>query len=179
MLRDAGAAYGLSHAILRYFNVAGADPLGRAGQSTAAATHLIKAACQAALGRRPSLKVYGDDFPTADGTGVRDYIQVSDLVAAHSAALRHLEAGGGSLILNCGYGHGASVRQVIEAVRRVSGADFAVEAAPRRPGDPASVIADASLLRRTLDWAPRHDHLETIVRQAYDWERRLVASLPA
>ncbi|CAN5254250.1 UDP-glucose 4-epimerase GalE [soil metagenome] len=175
LIEDTAQAHGFSYALLRYFNVAGADPQGRAGQSTPAATHLIKAACQAALGRRDNLKIFGTDFDTPDGTGVRDYIQVTDLASAHSAALAHLEAGGASLRLNCGYGAGYSVRQVIAAVEHASGLTVPVELAPRRPGDPASVIADSTLIRATLPWAPHYADLELIVGQALDWERTLSA----
>ena len=147
MLRDASRAHDLSHVILRYFNVAGADPHGRTGQSSANATHLIKVAVETALGLRPKIDVFGTDYPTPDGTCIRDYIHVSDLTRAHSDALRHLRSGGASMTLNCGYGHGFSVLEVIEAVKRVSGVDFKVEYAPRREGDPARIIADSRRLR--------------------------------
>lgn len=173
MIRDAAAAHGFGYTILRYFNVAGADPKGRIGQSTPNATHLIKVAAQTALGARPKLSLFGTDYATPDGTCVRDYIQVSDLADAHVAALRHLRAGGESLVLNCGYGRGASVREVIETVKRVSRVDFAVEAVPRRPGDPAALVADPTRIRDRLAWTPQHDDLETIVAQALAWERRL------
>ena len=179
LVQDAGAAYGLTNAIWRYFNVAGADAKGRAGQSTAAATHLIKAACQAALGMRPSLLIYGDDYDTPDGTGVRDYIQVNDLASAHSAALAHLESGGESLVMNCGYGHGFSVKDVVEAVRRVSGVAFEAQIVARRAGDPASVIADCGVLRTKLNWRPQYDDLDVIVAQAYAWEQRLATARAA
>jgi UDP-glucose 4-epimerase len=175
MLRDAGAAHGLAHVILRYFNVAGADPQRRTGQSTKAATHLIKVAAEAALGLRQKLDVFGDDYPTPDGTCIRDYIHVSDLVRAHADALRHLRAGAPSLTLNCGYGHGFSVLQVIEAVKRVSGVDFKVDIAPRRAGDPAQIVADSKRARELLGWRPRYDDLATIVRDALAWERELIA----
>jgi UDP-glucose 4-epimerase len=155
MLRDAGRAHGLNHVILRYFNVAGADPLGRTGQSTKAATHLIKVAVEAALGLRAKLDVFGDDYPTPDGSCIRDYIHVGDLARAHSDALRHLRAGGPSLTLNCGYGHGFSVLEVIDTVKRVSGVDFKVEIAPRREGDPAQIVADSQRARTALRWQPR------------------------
>jgi len=174
MLRDASYAYGLAHVILRYFNVAGADPDGRAGQSTPGATHLIKVAAQTALGQRPVLKLFGTDYPTPDGTCIRDYIHVSDLVRAHSNALRHLRSGAPSLTLNCGYGHGFSVRQVIETVKEVSGVDFKVENAPRRPGDPAQLVAATEKIRDTLSWQPRFDELSTIVTHALAWERTLL-----
>jgi UDP-glucose 4-epimerase len=173
MLRDVSEAHGLRHAILRYFNVAGADPHGRAGQSTKAATHLIKVAAEAALGLRPKLQVFGTDYPTPDGTCIRDYIHVSDLVRAHSDALRHLRSGGTSLTLNCGYGHGFSVLEVLDTIKRVSGADFKVENAPRRPGDTARIVAASNLVRATLGWQPRFDDLPTIVSHALAWERKL------
>ncbi len=147
MLRDAGNAHGLQHVILRYFNVAGADPQRRTGQSTKAATHLIKVAVETVLGLRPKLDVFGDDYPTPDGTCIRDYIHVSDLVRAHADALRYLRSGAPSLTLNCGYGHGFSVLEVIDAVKRVSGVDFKVDIAPRRPGDPAQIVADSERVR--------------------------------
>jgi len=173
MLRDAGSAYGLHHVILRYFNVAGADPQRRTGQSTKAATHLIKVAVETVLGMRPKLDVFGDDYPTPDGTCIRDYIHVSDLVRAHADALRYLRAGAPSLTLNCGYGHGFSVLDVIDAVKRVSGVDFKVDIAPRRPGDPAQIVARSERVRDKLGWQPRYDDLSTIVRDALDWEREL------
>ncbi|HXW25404.1 MAG TPA: UDP-glucose 4-epimerase GalE [Xanthobacteraceae bacterium] len=174
MLRDAGDAHGLGYVILRYFNVAGADPQLRTGQSSRNATHLIKVAAEAALGLRPKVEVFGTDYPTPDGTGIRDYIHVSDLARAHSDALRHLRAGGASLTLNCGYGHGFSVLEVIDAVKRVSGADFRVEFAGRRPGDPAQVVAAAERARTLLGWRPRLDDLATIVSHALAWQRKLV-----
>jgi UDP-glucose 4-epimerase len=174
MLRDASNAHGLNHVILRYFNVAGADPQGRTGQSTKGATHLIKVAVEAALGLRPKLDVFGTDYQTQDGTCIRDYIHVSDLVSAHADALRHLRAGAQSLTLNCGYGQGFSVREVIEAVKRASGIDFKVENAPRRPGDPARIVADAAQIRKALRWRPRYADLSTIVDHALGWERKLM-----
>jgi len=173
MLRDAGSAYGLHHVILRYFNVAGADPQRRTGQSTKAATHLIKVAVETVLGMRPKLDVFGDDYPTPDGTCIRDYIHVSDLVRAHADALRYLRSGAPPLTLNCGYGHGFSVLDVIDAVKRVSGVDFKVDIAPRRPGDPAQIVAQSERVRSALGWQPRYDDLSTIVRDALDWEREL------
>jgi UDP-glucose 4-epimerase len=173
MLHDAGKAHGLRFVILRYFNVAGADPKLRTGQSTAGATHLIKVACEAALGKRPKMDVYGTDFPTPDGTGIRDYIHVSDLARAHSAALAHLRRGGESKTFNCGYGKGASVLEVIDAVRRISGRDFPVEVCGRRPGDPAELVANVDRIRGTLDWRPQFQDLDTIVAHAFAWERRL------
>jgi UDP-glucose 4-epimerase len=173
MLRDAGSAYGLQHVILRYFNVAGADPRGRTGQSTKAATHLIKVAVETALGLRPKLDVFGDDYPTPDGTCIRDYIHVGDLVRAHADALRYLRSGAPPLTLNCGYGHGFSVLEVIDTVKRISGTDFKVDIAPRRAGDPAQIVAHSEQVRRKLGWRPRYDDLSTIVRDALDWEREL------
>ncbi|WP_293487165.1 GDP-mannose 4,6-dehydratase, partial [Parvibaculum sp.] len=157
----------------RYFNVAGGDPEGRVGQSTANATHLIKVACQTALGQRPFIEVFGDDYPTPDGTCIRDYIHVSDLAAAHTAALRYLRGGGESLIANCGYGHGFSVREVLGAVERVAGHDFDVRQAPRRAGDPASIVADPARIKHTLGWVPDYDDLDTIIAHAFAWEKRL------
>jgi len=174
MLRDAGRAHGLAYVILRYFNVAGADPRLRTGQSTKVATHLIKVAAETALGLRPKLDVFGTDYPTPDGTCIRDYIHVGDLVRAHSDALRHLRAGGPSLTINCGYGHGFSVLEVIDAVKRVSGVDFRVDVAPRRPGDPARVVAAADRARDVLGWKPQLDDLSTIVTHALAWQKKLM-----
>jgi UDP-glucose 4-epimerase len=173
MLRDAASAHGLRHVILRYFNVAGADPRGRSGQSTANATHLIKVASQTALGDRPYMEVFGTDYPTPDGSCLRDYIQVSDLAEAHLVALSHLRQGGDSLTLNCGYGRGYSVLEVIEVVKNASGVDFEVRYSPRRPGDPAQIIAKADRIRQELGWRPRHDNLNEIVEQALSWEQSL------
>ncbi len=173
MLADAARAHQLRYTALRYFNVAGADPRGRTGQSTAGATHLIKVACETATGKRASMEVFGTDYPTPDGTCVRDYIHVSDLVAAHRLALARLRAGGDSLVANCGYSHGYSVLEVIDAVRRVSGCDLTVNTGQRRIGDAASVIADSALARRELAWVPRHDDLERIVSDALSWEAML------
>ena len=175
MLRDTGAAHGLAHVILRYFNVAGADPAQRTGQSTKGATHLIKVAVETALGRHPKMKVFGTDYPTPDGTCVRDYIHVSDLVRAHSAALAYLRGGGASTTLNCGYGRGFSVLEVIDTVKRVAGAEFPVELAPRRAGDPAQIIARSDRIRAVLGWQPQLDDLTVIVRDALAWERKLAA----
>lgn len=174
ILQDAGHAHSLNWLALRYFNVAGADPLGRTGQSTPRATHLIKRACEAALDRIPALDIFGTDFPTRDGTGVRDYIHVSDLVAAHLLGLRYLENGGTSVTLNCGYGHGFSVREVIDAVGKVAGRRIPTREAPPRPGDPAELIADSARLQSTLGWHSKHDNLEEIVATAYLWEQLLV-----
>ena len=173
MLEDVGAAHDLRYVILRYFNVAGADPRQRTGQSTPGATHLIKVAVQTALGMRPQMEVFGTDYPTPDGTGIRDYIHVCDLVNAHSAALAHLRAGGASMRLNCGYGRGYSVLETIEAVRRVSGRNFAVQYAPRRAGDIMTMVADTSRIRSMLDWTPQLDDLDTIAAHALAWEERL------
>jgi len=175
ILRDAGHAHGFGYMILRYFNVAGADPKGRAGQSTRDATHLIKVAVEAASGLRPKVEIFGSDYPTRDGTCIRDYIHVSDLVQAHIEALRHLRSGGRSLTLNCGYGHGFSVREVLDRVKQVSGVDFRVENAARRSGDPAQIIAETKLIREILDWHPRFDNLSTIVAHALAWERTLAS----
>ncbi|HEY5080427.1 MAG TPA: UDP-glucose 4-epimerase GalE [Bauldia sp.] len=173
MLADTSVAHGLAYVALRYFNVAGADPKGRTGQSTRGATHLIKVACETALGKRDAITVFGTDYPTADGTCVRDYIHVSDLVAAHSEALRHLRAGGRSLVANCGYGRGYSVLEVIDTVRRVSGRDFKVVAGPRRPGDPTAIVADNALITAEFGWKPRYDDLAGIVGNALSWEHAL------
>src|SRR5580692_3134952 len=173
MLRDASHAHGFTHIVLRYFNVAGADPQGRTGQSSATATHLIKVAAEAALGLRPKLDVFGTDYPTPDGTCIRDYIHVSDLARAHSDALRHLRGGGPSLTLNCGYGHGFSVLEVIDMVKRLSDVDFPVEIAPRREGDPAQIVAYSDRARETLGWRPRFDDLSVIVAHALAWEQAL------
>lgn len=175
MLRDAASAYGLRHVVLRYFNVAGADPAGRSGQSSRVATHLLKIAAQAATGRREEIQVYGDDYPTPDGTCIRDYIHVGDLASAHVAALRHLEAGGGSETLNCGYGQGYSVREVLEVVQSVLGRSLRIRTVARRAGDPPELVAGVERIRRTLDWSPRFADLRTIVRTALDWEERLEA----
>ncbi|WP_454021076.1 UDP-glucose 4-epimerase GalE [Azospirillum sp. Marseille-Q6669] len=173
MLRDVGAAHGLRSVILRYFNVAGADPAGRTGQATPAATHLIKVACQALLGQRPALSIFGTDYPTPDGTCIRDYIHVSDLADAHVLALLHLRRGGESLLLNCGYGRGASVQEVVRTLETVSGETVPASFAPRRAGDPPQLVAGATRIRESLGWVPKHDDLEVIVRNALDWERSL------
>jgi UDP-glucose 4-epimerase len=175
MLADAAAAHEFRYCALRYFNVAGADPAKRSGQSTPEATHLIKVACEAALGKRDSVTVFGNDYDTPDGTGVRDYIHVADLVAAHWLALGHLRGGGEGGPMNCGYGHGFSVLEVIERVKAVSGVDFDVKYADRRPGDSQSVIADPSRLRDTLGWQTALDDLDTIVGHALAWEKKLAA----
>ena len=175
MLRDAGAAHGLRHAILRYFNVAGADPDLRTGLSTAGATHLIKVAVEAALGRRERIDVHGTDYPTPDGTCIRDFIHVSDLARAHLAALAYLRADGASTTLNCGYGRGYSVREVLDAVQRAVGHEFPVNYGERRPGDVVVSVAAASRIRQLLNWTPALDNLDAIVRHALAWERRLMA----
>jgi len=176
MLRDVAAASPMRHVILRYFNVAGCDPLGRIGQSTRNATLLVKVACEAALGRRASLQVHGVDYPTPDGTGVRDYIHVDDLANAHLCALHRLREGSASVTLNCGYGHGYSVREVIRAVERACGTRLPVIEGPRRDGDPPRLVADAHRIGTELDWTPHHDDLDYIVRTALAWERRLAAA---
>lgn len=174
MLRDTGAAHDFRYVALRYFNVAGADPKGRTGQATPDATHLIKVACQAALGRRPGLEIYGTDYPTPDGTCIRDYIHVSDLAVAHVLALDYLRGDGPSVTLNCGYGGGYSVREVVDAVRRVSGRDFSAVPAARRPGDPTILVANADRIRELLNWRPAYDELDRIVTDAFRWEEDLL-----
>ena len=173
MLRDSAIAYGFRYAALRYFNVAGADPKGRTGQSSRRATHLIKIAAQAALGQRDGMDVFGTDYPTPDGTCLRDYIQVSDLIEAHVLTLMHLMAGGDTFVANAGYGRGFSVLEVIDAVKRVSGVDFPVRMAPRRAGDPPALVADSTRLRSITGWQPRLDNLDTIVAHALNWEKTL------
>ncbi len=173
MLADVAAAHPLTYGVLRYFNVAGADPRKRSGQSSPTATHLIKVASQAALGQRPSMGIFGTDFPTPDGTGVRDYIHVSDLVEAHALLLDYLRKGGASVTMNCGYGRGFSVRDVVRTVKAVSGVDFKVVEEPRRAGDPASIVARADKVRQVLGWKPAHEDLTEIVDAALNWERYL------
>ena len=173
MLRDAAFAYGFSYVALRYFNVAGADPQARMGQRTPDATHLIKVCCQAALGMREAVSIFGTDYDTPDGTGIRDYIHIEDLAAAHLYALGYLERGGASTTINVGYGRGDSVRQVIEVVKKVSGVDFMVLEAPRRPGDPADLVAGADRIRSLLGWSPSYADLTTIVTDAWRWEKKL------
>jgi UDP-glucose 4-epimerase len=175
MLRDAARAHGLRYVILRYFNVAGADPALRTGQATRGATHLIKVAAETAVGLREKMQVFGTDYPTPDGTCIRDYIHVSDLVNAHCHALSHLRGGGESLTLNCGYGRGFSVLQVIDAVRQESGNDFPVELAARRSGDPAEIVASTERMRNLLGWRPQWEDLFLIVRHALAWERKRLA----
>lgn len=173
MLRDTAAAHGLKYVALRYFNVAGADPQARIGQRTPEATHLIKIACQTALGQRQQAAIYGTDYPTPDGTGIRDYIHIEDLAAAHLAALDYLDKGGESTAINVGYGQGSSVREVLAVVKQVSGVDFRVVEEGRRPGDPACLIARAEKIRQLTDWQPRFDSLQTIVEDAWRWESKL------
>jgi UDP-glucose 4-epimerase len=173
MLADAAAAHGLNYAVLRYFNVTGADPAGRAGESCKKPSHLIKRAVQVAVGILPELGIFGEDYPTPDGTCVRDYIHVTDLVEAHLLALNHLEAGGGNLTCNCGHGKGISIREVIRAVERATGEPLKTRSAPRRPGDPPALIAAADRIRAILGWQPRYD-LDAMVTHALAWERSLL-----
>ena len=173
MLEDCARAYDFRYVALRYFNVAGADPQGRHGQSALNSTHLIKRGVQTALGRFPAMDVFGEDYPTRDGTCVRDYIQITDLIDAHLAALAYLRKGGEAMVCNCGYSHGATVKEVIDVVKRVSGVDFKVNVVGRRPGDPAAIVARADRVKSVLGWSPKRDNLEEIVQQALDWERRL------
>jgi UDP-glucose 4-epimerase len=174
MLADVAAAHPIRYGALRYFNVAGADPQGRAGQSTATATHLIKIASQAAIGKREKMDIFGTDYETPDGTCIRDYIHVTDLIEAHKLLLDHLRAGGESTTLNCAYGQGYSVRQVVDTVKAVSGVDFRVDEGPRRAGDPAAITATGEKVRRLLGWQPQHDDLREIVTHALNWERYLM-----
>ncbi len=173
MLADTAAAHDFSYVALRYFNVAGADPQGRSGQSTPRATHLIKVACEAATGKRAGMQVFGTDYPTVDGTCVRDYIHVSDLARAHLAALKYLRAGNKSDVFNCGYSRGYSVQQVIDAVKTATGRDFKVDLSERRAGDPAAIVAATDKIRETLGWQPKHDDINNIVAQAFAWEEHL------
>ncbi len=178
ILEDASRAYDFRYVALRYFNVAGADPQGRLGQSTPKATHVIKRGVQTALGLYPNMEIFGQDYPTRDGTCVRDYIQVTDLIDAHLAALTYLRNGGASMVCNCGYGHGQTVKEVVDVVKKVSGVDFKVLMSPRRSGDPASIVARADRAKSLLAWKPVRDNLDDIVKQALDWERRLSNRLP-
>ena len=173
MLHDVATAHGMRYAVLRYFNVAGADRQGRIGLATIGATHLLKVAVEAATGQRAKVDVFGTDYPTPDGSCIRDLVHVADLVQAHRAALSYLRNGGTSVTLNCGYGRGYSVLEAIEAVRRVSGRNFAVQHGPRRPGDIVSMIADGSRIRAMLDWQPQYDDLDTIAAHALRWEEKL------
>ena len=173
MLADVARAHDFSYVALRYFNVAGADPKGRSGQSTPRATHLIKVACETALGQRRHMEVFGTNYPTPDGTCIRDYIHVTDLARAHMAALRHLRAGGASEVFNCGYSKGYSVLEVIEAVKRASGTEFEVRLSDPRAGDPAAIVASSGKIRSALGWAPSLDDLDAIVHHALTWEAHL------
>jgi UDP-glucose 4-epimerase len=173
MLRDLCSATSMRHVVLRYFNVAGSDPQGRIGQSTRAATLLVKVACEAAVGKRPFLSVFGTDYPTPDGTGVRDYIHVEDLATAHLNSLDYLRAGGKSLVANVGYGHGYSVREVLSSVEKIAGIKLDVREEPRRAGDPPSLVARCEKVRDLLKWQPRLDNIDTIVRTSLEWEKRL------
>ncbi len=175
VLRDTGAATGLNYAILRYFNVTGADPAGRTGQATPEATHLIKVACEVATGARRGMKIFGTDYDTPDGTCIRDYIHVTDLADAHLRVLDWLAGGGRNGTFNCGYGRGYSVREVLAAVEKVYGRSLVVSTTGRRAGDSPKLVANSALIRRETGWTPRHDDLETIVRTALEWERKLVA----
>jgi len=175
MLRDLSASHPLRHVILRYFNVAGCDPAGRIGLSTPNATLLTKVACEVAVGKREAIHIFGTDYPTPDGTGVRDFIHVEDLAAAHVLALSYLRKGGACETLNCGYGHGYSVREMIAAVERANGAPIQVIESGRRPGDPPAVIAGAARIRELLGWVPEYDDLDLIARTALAWERKLAA----
>ena len=172
MLADASRAHDFRHIILRYFNVAGADPYGRTGQSNPSATHLIKRATQAALGRVPYLEIFGTDYPTPDGTGIRDYIHVTDLVDAHLLALDALRAGEQSSIFNCGYGRGLSVREIVRSVEQVTGCPLAVREGPRRSGDPPMIVANSTRLKQTLQWVPKYEDPNVIIASALEWERR-------
>ncbi len=179
VVRHSGKAYGLNYVILRYFNVAGCDPHCRIGQSTPDATLLVKVACETAVGKRPRMNLFGTDYPTPDGTAIRDYVHVEDIADAHLKALAYLNDGGQSVVLNCGYGRGYSVRQVLEAARRVSGVDFEVNEAPRRPGDPPSLVASADRIGELLGWQPRYANLDVIIQTAFEWEKKLLRSQPA
>ena len=179
MLRDVSAVTKLRHVALRYFNVAGSDPGGRIGQCTPNATLLTKVAVEHVVGKRSHVSVFGTDYPTPDGTGIRDYIHVEDLASAHLAALGYLRSGGASTTLNCGYGHGFSVREVLAAVARAAGRPLEVREEPRRAGDPAKLIARAERIRSTLGWSPRYDNLDQIVGDALRWERKLLAQSAA
>ncbi len=179
MLRDLAAAGGPNYVALRYFNVAGCDPTGTIGQSTPKATLLVKVACEAATGRRPGVSIFGTDFQTPDGTGLRDYIHVEDLATAHLDALKYLRSGGESTVLNCGYGHGYSVREVLAAVERADGKKLTIAEEPRRAGDPPELIAEANRIREVLGWTPQFDDLDTIVTSALEWERKIATSDPS
>jgi UDP-glucose 4-epimerase len=174
MLRDVSAATPMRHVVLRYFNVAGSDPAGRIGQSTRKATLLVKVACEASVGKRENVSIFGTDYPTPDGTGVRDYIHVVDLARAHLLAVDYLAAGGKSEILNCGYGHGFSVREVLRSVERVSGKPLNIVELPRRAGDPPGLVAKSERVRAVLGWKPELDDLDGIVTSALNWEKKLL-----
>ncbi|MEM7278291.1 MAG: UDP-glucose 4-epimerase GalE [Pseudomonadota bacterium] len=176
MLRDLSFAGGPRHVALRYFNVAGCDPEGRIGQNTPNATLLTKVACEAAVGKRDSISIFGTDYPTPDGTGIRDYIHVEDLARAHLDALAYLRSGGESVTLNCGYGHGYSVRELLSAVEKANGAPLNINEEPRRPGDPPELVSVAEKIRETLSWEPRYDDLDAIVSSALNWERKRLDS---
>jgi UDP-glucose 4-epimerase len=176
MLRDVAASSALRYVALRYFNVAGSDSTGRIGQATAKATLLVKVACEAAIGKRPHVSIFGTDYPTADGTGVRDYIHVEDLATAHLDALSYLKKGGDSQVLNVGYGHGYSVREVLKSVERVAGHALDIREEPRRAGDPPVLVARADRVRSVLGWQPRLDNLDTIVKTSLEWEKRLATA---
>ena len=171
MLRDLSAASELSHVALRYFNVAGCDPEGQIGQSTPGATLLIKVACEAAVGKRDAIYIFGTDYPTPDGTGIRDYIHVVDLANAHISALNYLRKGGLSTTINCGYGHGYSVREVLSMVEKVNGQSLNIIEEERRAGDPPQLIAEVKKIHQTLDWKPQHNNLEEIIRTTLEWEK--------
>lgn len=178
MLRDLTLASPMRSVTLRYFNVAGSDPEARIGQSTPEATLLIKVACEAAVGKREAVSIFGTDYATPDGTGVRDYIHVEDLASAHLRALAYLEDGGDTVTLNCGYGHGYSVREVLDAVQRVSGARLSIYEKERRAGDPPILVAKAERIRKVLGWTPSYDDLELIIRTSLNWERKLLERAP-
>ena len=178
MLRDLAAAGGPNYVALRYFNVAGCEPSGTIGQSTPKATLLVKVACEAAVGRRSHVSIFGTDYPTPDGTGLRDYIHVEDLATAHIDALRYLRDGGDSATLNCGYGHGYSVRDVLQAVEKANGASLKIREEARRAGDPPELVAVADRIQATLGWRPQFDDLDTIVRTSLEWERKIAAGDP-
>jgi UDP-glucose 4-epimerase len=178
MLFDVGYTGALRYVSLRYFNVAGADPTARLGQASAEATHLIKVAAQVATGQRNSMQIFGDDYPTPDGTCIRDYVHVEDLAAAHIQALDYLQAGEPSAIFNCGYGHGYSVREVIDTFNNQLPGAISVNIGPRRPGDPPELVADNKKIREQLEWRPQYDNLSVIVRDALNWERRWQQRLP-
>ena len=179
MLRDLAAAGGPNYVALRYFNVAGCEPTGTIGQSTPKATLLVKVACEAATGSRPGVAIYGTDYPTPDGTGLRDYIHVEDLASAHLDALTYLRNGGESSVLNCGYGHGYSVREVLAAVGKANGQALTIAEEPRRAGDPPELIAVADRVRDVLGWTPQFDDLDTIVRTSLEWERKIASQDPS